>query len=152
MFVVLALCVLTRCVCLPIFTFISWSLLFLVLFFFQLFRLCIVLGFFFLMIRRPPISTRTDTLFPYTTLVRSRGWPAPAAGRARLSRLGLPDRLAGLRRADRQGETATGACRRRDGRAPRRATGCGRGAGRRSPARGGSSASDRKSTRLNSSH
>src|SRR3546814_3569343 len=24
------------------------------------------------MIRRPPISTRTDTLFPYTTLVRSR--------------------------------------------------------------------------------
>src|SRR3546814_18652509 len=32
--------------------------------------LCIVL-FFFLMIRRPPISTRTDTLFPYTTLFRS---------------------------------------------------------------------------------
>src|SRR3546814_15456801 len=26
---------------------------------------------FFLMIRRPPRSTRTDTLFPYTTLVRS---------------------------------------------------------------------------------
>src|SRR3546814_8421271 len=26
---------------------------------------------FFLMIRRPPISTRTDTLFPYTTLFRS---------------------------------------------------------------------------------
>src|SRR3546814_2394464 len=25
----------------------------------------------FLMIRRPPISTRTDTLFPYTTLFRS---------------------------------------------------------------------------------
>src|SRR3546814_3346708 len=30
---------------------------------------CIV--FFFLMIRRPPRSTRTDTLFPYTTLFRS---------------------------------------------------------------------------------
>src|SRR3546814_19188711 len=30
------------------------------------------------MIRRPPISTRTDTLFPYTTLVRS---PAQQAGR-----------------------------------------------------------------------
>src|SRR3546814_12387181 len=29
--------------------------------------------FFFLMIRRPPRSTRTDTLFPYTTLFRSRG-------------------------------------------------------------------------------
>src|SRR3546814_3856144 len=35
--------------------------------------------FFFLMIRRPPRSTRTDTLFPYTTLFRSpaRG-PRPA--------------------------------------------------------------------------
>src|SRR3546814_15530773 len=31
--------------------------------------------FFFLMIRRPPRSTRTDTLFPYTTLFRS-----PATG------------------------------------------------------------------------
>src|SRR3546814_1778279 len=30
--------------------------------------------FFFLMIRRPPRSTRTDTLFPYTTLFRS--WAA----------------------------------------------------------------------------
>src|SRR3546814_8333430 len=30
---------------------------------------------FFLMIRRPPRSTRTDTLFPYTTLFRS-----PASG------------------------------------------------------------------------
>src|SRR3546814_14608400 len=29
--------------------------------------------FFFLMIRRPPRSTRTDTLFPYTTLFRSLG-------------------------------------------------------------------------------
>src|SRR3546814_18757176 len=28
-------------------------------------------SFFFLMIRRPPRSTRTDTLFPYTTLFRS---------------------------------------------------------------------------------
>src|SRR3546814_4569951 len=27
------------------------------------------------MIRRPPISTRTDTLFPYTTLFRSAGLP-----------------------------------------------------------------------------
>src|SRR3546814_2149269 len=32
--------------------------------------------FFFLMIRRPPRSTRTDTLFPYTTLFRSRPPPA----------------------------------------------------------------------------
>src|SRR3546814_7680899 len=28
--------------------------------------------FFFLIIRRPPRSTRTDTLFPYTTLFRSK--------------------------------------------------------------------------------
>src|SRR3546814_11619830 len=28
-------------------------------------------GLFFLMIRRPPSATRTDTLFPYTTLSRS---------------------------------------------------------------------------------
>src|SRR3546814_14563975 len=37
--------------------------------------------FFFLMIRRPPRSTRTDTLFPYTTLFRSgaaMGRPLPA--------------------------------------------------------------------------
>src|SRR3546814_10255270 len=37
---------------------------------------------FFLMIRRPPRSTRTDTLFPYTTLFRSRHAP----GRARRGR------------------------------------------------------------------
>src|SRR3546814_13747797 len=28
--------------------------------------------FFFLMLRRPPVSTRTDTPFPYTTPFRSR--------------------------------------------------------------------------------
>src|SRR3546814_723508 len=33
--------------------------------------LYMLLFFFFLMIRRPPRSTRTDTLFPYTTLFRS---------------------------------------------------------------------------------
>src|SRR3546814_12646013 len=32
---------------------------------------------FFLMIRRPPRSTRTDTLFPYTTLFRSQVAGAP---------------------------------------------------------------------------
>src|SRR3546814_10637400 len=36
------------------------------------------------MIRRPPRSTRTDTLFPYTTLFRSSRWPPsrPAAPKA----------------------------------------------------------------------
>src|SRR3546814_12103815 len=33
----------------------------------------LVFSVFFLMIRRPPRSTRTDTLFPYTTLFRSSG-------------------------------------------------------------------------------
>src|SRR3546814_17809848 len=31
----------------------------------------VILYFFFVMIRRPPRSTRTDPLFPYTTLFRS---------------------------------------------------------------------------------
>src|SRR3546814_19099126 len=37
------------------------------------------------MTRRPPISTRTDTLFPYTTLFRSRLTPYPHDGRSRMS-------------------------------------------------------------------
>src|SRR3546814_9314465 len=44
--------------------------------------------FFFLMIRRPPRSTRTDTLFPYTTLFRSLPRAVPA-GRV----VDLPHRL-----------------------------------------------------------
>src|SRR3546814_19671162 len=39
-----------------------------------------LLCLFFLMIRRPPRSTRTDTLFPYTTLFRS-GSQYPIIGR-----------------------------------------------------------------------
>src|SRR3546814_9212855 len=47
------------------------------------------------MIRRPPRSTRTDTLFPYTTLFRSRGRApgghlAAASDRARRGRDGDP--------------------------------------------------------------
>src|SRR3546814_6846583 len=51
--------------------------------------------FFFLMIRRPPRSTRTDTLFPYTTLFRSAdsrldlvGRPRPDLARPALRRAG----------------------------------------------------------------
>src|SRR3546814_17577639 len=47
--------------------------------FFVCMHVCIVtelLFFFFLMIRRPPRSTRTDTLFPYTTLFRSTRFEA----------------------------------------------------------------------------
>src|SRR3546814_14806367 len=46
---------------------------------------------FFLMIRRPPRSTRTDTLFPYTTLFRSASvshWAREGFGRYRLRRCG----------------------------------------------------------------
>src|SRR3546814_13007412 len=40
----------------------------------DIYLLCIsCIDLFFLMIRRPPRSTRTDTLFPYTTLFRSEG-------------------------------------------------------------------------------
>src|SRR3546814_19516653 len=41
--------------------------------------LVIVFLFFLLMIRRPPRSTRTDTLFPYTTLFRSLAQFLPRA-------------------------------------------------------------------------
>src|SRR3546814_13626237 len=72
--------------------------------------------FFFLMIRRPPRSTRTDTLFPYTTLFRSPRPETPAPART-----------------GRPASTARAAAP-----VPLAAT---------SPAR-----TDRKSTRLNSSH
>src|SRR3546814_20230509 len=42
---------------------------------------------FFLIIRRPPRSTRTDTLFPYTTLFRSLA-AVGAAGKRRPGRRG----------------------------------------------------------------
>src|SRR3546814_3068280 len=49
------------------------------------------------MIRRPPRSTRTDTLFPYTTLFRSRASPfCSAAQTAGILRKGH-DRLLELR-------------------------------------------------------
>src|SRR3546814_13106597 len=41
-------------------------------------------AFFFLMIRRPPRSTRTDTLFPYTTLFRSNLDVVRLRGNARI--------------------------------------------------------------------
>src|SRR3546814_15350212 len=88
-----------------------------------------VFVFFFLMIRRPPRSTRTDTLFPYTTLFRSRGH-------------GFHDRT------DDQSGYAQGLYPRRwmDGRDQRpEALGPVRAYGR-------GYREDRKSTRLNSSH
>src|SRR3546814_18315688 len=97
--------------------------------------------FFFLMIRRPPRSTRTDTLFPYTTLFRSQS-------------------LAGCSRRDyRTGDEFSNARAREEGgvrllqdEAERR-TRCVRPGDDRARLRGAcASRPDRKSTRLNSGH
>src|SRR3546814_16871770 len=88
----------------------------------------IFLLFFFLMIRRPPRSTRTDTLFPYTTLFRSdprRGGAAMAA-RAPVRPLRSPPRhrrrlRADARRQHRAGDAAHGGAAARAGLRLRRA-------------------------------
>src|SRR3546814_20235517 len=77
--------------------------------------------FFFLMIRRPPRSTRTDTLFPYTTLFRSE-----------FGIVGDDQQGRAQRRAPREDQL--------DDRVARRGVEIAR------------RQSDRKSTRLNSSH
>src|SRR3546814_10810719 len=72
----------------------------------------VIIFFLFLMIRRPPRSTRTDTLFPYTTIFRSparqgrrpvpvpggHAWRAAQRGADRLHRAHLlvPAAVAGL--------------------------------------------------------
>src|SRR3546814_1065191 len=67
------------------------------------------LVFFFLMIRRPPRSTRTDTLFPYTTLFRSHS--AHRKRRAsypkRRSAAGAPDAVHWAFSANRRSEEHT---------------------------------------------
>src|SRR3546814_18952849 len=55
------------------------------------------------MIRRPPRSTRTDTLFPYTTLLRPQDDPAPDRRPSRPARFGGgPARRRILHRAGRR--------------------------------------------------
>src|SRR3546814_2969227 len=54
------------------------------------------------MIRRPPRSTRTDTLFPYTTLFRSLEREAPHALRYRAQRRPLRANLGHLQEPLRQ--------------------------------------------------
>src|SRR3546814_12848486 len=57
--------------------------------------------------RRPPVSTRTDTLFPYTTLFRSISASGPKTRRADCGPLPahpvaigpLPSKIAGARKA-----------------------------------------------------
>src|SRR3546814_3131388 len=62
------------------------------------------------MIRRPPRSTRTDTLFPYTTLFRSRDVEARplGGGRARVSLRSVDHRLNVAFRSARGSDTGSG--------------------------------------------
>src|SRR3546814_3665119 len=95
------------------------------------------------MIRRPPRSTRTDTLFPYTTLFRSWGrllgflpdLAARRGGGARASRRG--DRPAGLWRCLRPPDAA-------------RRAGDGRAGSRRAIARTGRRRSEEHTSELQS--
>src|SRR3546814_12854253 len=119
------------------------------------------------MIRRPPRSTRTDTLFPYTTLFRSRGRPAIATDttrRAGPSRAGGADlcRVEPLQALEPGEATITGG----DSCTVHQSDGCDLpvgyevaselsvGSGEEAEARpaGVAALQDRKSTRLNSSH
>src|SRR3546814_18392804 len=89
------------------------------------------LSFFFLMIRRPPRFTRTDTLFPYPTLFRST-----QVGDATLG-YDYPRNLAAMKRAHPQ-PTLPGAWHDSSANPQRSYTLLNK--------------EDRKSTRLNSSH
>src|SRR3546814_16368678 len=100
--------------------------------------------FFFLMIRRPPRSTRTDTLFPYTTLFRSRIVVAILrAPTRRCAPLGAPFFLL---RSNIPARAYAG-CRPSGAPLPRIVE-----AILRAPTRRCAPSGDRKSTRLNSSH
>src|SRR3546814_3196605 len=60
------------------------------------------------MIRRPPRSTRTDTLFPYTTLFRSDQTGADPLPDPDQRAIGVIDRVTRLADADRHGEGEEG--------------------------------------------
>src|SRR3546814_13374140 len=96
--------------------------------------------FFFLMIRRPPRSTRTDTLFPYTTLFRSR------AG----AEEGIEDHVAGVRAGEQDAIEQRLRLLRRVDLCPALLQPFLAAADRDQPV--AAHLQDRKSTRLNSSH
>src|SRR3546814_18092677 len=101
----------------------------------------------FLMDRRPPRSTRTDTLFPYTTLFRSMSTSGWACAWVEVSPIqGIsPDAIRKTIRMRRQGFNGSPAER-------AWAEGDGGFTGDPVAHRVGSHRRDRKSTRLNSSH
>src|SRR3546814_11576665 len=99
------------------------------------------------MVRRPPRSTRTDTLFPYTTLFRSQDVLAEAIqGNPGVARQPVVDDLFLVFHDHSllQGDSFRPGTALPQVRAP--LTGCS------APAFGVASPGDRKSTRLNSSH
>src|SRR3546814_2741543 len=116
------------------------------------------------MIRRPPRSTRTDTLFPYTTLCRSRRRLPPAGGgqmHAKARPVAVPDMLDGAAHVARELRDQ------REAESPSLALGGHEGIEQVAANIGGNAgtvvadaefdrqcdaAADRKSTRLNSSH
>src|SRR3546814_20007038 len=98
---------------------------------------------FFLIILRPPISTRTDTLFPYTTLFRSALLVAGTDQLEQHARLGLVLGDVGEIVEDQEVEVVEPV----DGRFQRQLT-----AGNLELLDEIGGAGDRKSTRLNSSH
>src|SRR3546814_19060004 len=101
------------------------------------------LCFCFLMIRRPPKSTRTDTLFPYTTLFRSVA--GPHAGRdAKQEGAADGERHHGIGRAGAPDDARQQVADEAVGAQQVLRGGCRVG--------GGGEVEDRKSTRLNSSH
>src|SRR3546814_14673760 len=102
--------------------------------------------FFFLRIRRPPRATRTDTLFPYTTLFRSE---RPEVGQVDEQRRGAVEDVR-CRRAGRKERPlrlgTVGKVARRDDRDHRLDSRL------MVEQESGQESGDRKSTRLNSSH
>src|SRR3546814_20952681 len=101
------------------------------------------------MIRRPPRSTRTDTLFPYTTLFRSsnKRWTSQTRGRHNRVRCLFLLLVATILTAPAALAGAIGAVEVGEGEGTVRFDGLVAGASATSTA-----PIDRKSTRLNSSH
>src|SRR3546814_1483895 len=77
----------------------------------------VIFDVFFLMIRRPPRSTRTDTLFPYTTLFRSAcrspAGEAQCGGYRGRSGPNAPSQASAARRSAERGSAATAGTRQR---------------------------------------
>src|SRR3546814_14705545 len=97
-------------------------------FIFPTVRLLFFYFFFFLMIRLPPRSTRTDTLFPYTTLCRSALDARPPRGSGAVVRRRGAHRADALARSGQPAGAAAGLARGRPREAGRSGRRVGQGA------------------------